>query len=95
MDKSERIHAEMEAKLTQFGETLNQLRRNTELQKERHEAFHRSNIEEIEKRHREAEKKLKELSSAKEHDRGHLSSQLKTFMSDMDEQLREAMTYYK
>lgn len=95
MNKAEKIMAEMEAKMTVFDETINELKQKAQQQTESHEAFQGKHIEEMHTIKKQAANKLKELSDADESHHERLSEELKHFMHDMDLKMREALAYYK
>jgi uncharacterized coiled-coil protein SlyX len=95
MNKTERIRAELEAKMAQFDKTISELKIKAERQNETYSALQRKTIEALEDKKREAERKLDAVSESDGTRHESLSSDLKGFMSDMDDSLRKALGHFK
>ena len=95
MNEKEKIQAEIEAKMTSFNETINELKAAAEKQKEKYGAVHHESIAKVEEKKQRAQKKLEELAASNEHDWHRLDEELKGFMEDIDDSLRQALAYFK
>lgn len=94
MNQKEKIKSEMEAKLTQLGQSIEELKQKAEIQEEKFTSIHRKTIEDLVQNKAKAEQKLQSLTDADEGSRSDMKEELATFMSDMDQRLREALAYF-
>jgi ABC-type Fe3+-citrate transport system substrate-binding protein len=91
MDKKEKYHAEIEARLIKFGETLHEIKTNMEQRKENLPDIR---IDATIRKHEEAKAKVKELKRSDESIWKKVKAELDNLVNDIDEDLRQALAYF-
>ena len=95
MTDREKTQAEIEARLRQFGQTLNELKIKTEQRKEKFNGQMRQTLDTIEGQHEKARRRLTAMSSLTDDDWSSAESDVSHFMDDIDAGLRKAISYFK
>jgi hypothetical protein len=93
MTEHEKLRAEIEARLVKFDESLEVLDREAAKRQEKFDASKRAQLDSIKKQKAEAEAKLREMDGAEEAKKHRLAEELKRYVVDIDENLREALSY--
>ncbi len=92
MDEKTKYRAEVEARLTKFGETLHEITSKRELRDALKPTL---NIDKTVHKHQQATAKLETLSAADSEGWQTAKSDLDTLMDDIDHDLRQALVHYK
>jgi lambda repressor-like predicted transcriptional regulator len=91
MEEKAKYRAEIEAKLTQFGETLNELKTKQELRNETRPTLP---LDTTASKHEAVAAKLRDLESSDDEQGKQLRSEIDTLMSDIDSDLRKALVHF-
>jgi heterodisulfide reductase subunit C len=91
MEEKEKYHAEIDAKLIKFGETLNEIKTKAEQRKKN---LSEISVDDTLRKHKNAKAKLEQLKQSDEdtwqNDKMHLDAQV----NDISEDLRKALAYF-
>ncbi|MEJ2024876.1 MAG: hypothetical protein P8Y00_07650 [Deltaproteobacteria bacterium] len=91
MDEKEKYLAEIEAKLTRFDETINEIRFEMQRQREKRPKI---KIEPAVQKHEKARAKLSSLEQADENSWQIFKKELDNLIKDIDEDLKGALAYF-
>ncbi|MCF8068400.1 MAG: hypothetical protein K9L30_07435 [Desulfobacterales bacterium] len=91
MNEKEKYNAEINARLTKFGETLNEIKIKQELINDRRPALQ---VGAVIRKHQEARSKEEELEKADESTWKTIKSEMDGLMNDIDKELKEALAYF-
>ena len=91
MDDKEKIHAEIEAKMLKFHETLSEIKANA---RKKSGILPDNHMENISKKHEAVQSKLKDLKQADEKSWKKLHHELNTLMGELGDDMREALAYF-
>jgi predicted nucleic acid-binding Zn-ribbon protein len=92
MKEKEKFKAEIESRLRKFDHDLKEIKMKLEQAKENVSEL---NIDEIMEKHKKAESKLAETEQTDESSWGKLKSEIDDLVSDIDNDMRKAITYFK
>ena len=95
MTDREKTRAEIEARLTQLGETINTLRLKAEERQDRFEAPLAQSLDAIESKREEVRGSLSQMESLDDKTYTSTADQLKQHLDDIDGSLREALAHFK
>ena len=95
MSEMEKTRAEIEARLTRIGETVNTLRLKAEQQQDKHAGSLGKSLDAIENKRVEVQKSLQETSNFEERDWSAAVDRLSRHLDDIDASLRQALAYFK
>jgi chromosome segregation ATPase len=92
MNEKEKYKAEMESRLRKFEQELKELKMK---QEQAEEKLTELNIDGIVEKHNKAGNKFREIEQTDESSWGKFKSEIDDLVSDIDNDLRKAITYYK
>jgi chromosome segregation ATPase len=92
MNEKEKYKAEIESRLRKFEQELKELKMK---QEQAEEKLTELDIDTIVEKHNNAGNKLREIEQTDENSWGKLKSEFDDLVSDIDKDLRKAVTYYK
>ncbi|MFZ0483673.1 MAG: hypothetical protein WAL93_09800 [Desulfobacterales bacterium] len=91
MEEKEKYHAEIDAKLIKFGETLNEIKTKAEQRKKN---LSEIGIDGTLRKHKNAKVKLEQLKQSDENTWQDYKVHLDDQVNDINEELRKAMAYF-
>lgn len=91
MEEKEKYHAEIDAKLIKFGETLNEIKTKAEQRKKN---LSEISVDDTLLKHKNARAKLEQLKQMDEGTWQNYKVQLDDQVNDIDEDLRKALAYF-
>jgi len=91
MEEKEKYHAEMEARLMRFGETINEIKTRMEKRKE---SLPNIPIQTTIKKHEDAKAKLAAMEQSDENSWHKFKTELNNLANDIDEDIRESLAYF-
>jgi len=95
MTDREKTYAQIEARLSQFGQTLNTLRIKTEQRQDKFNGQMRQTLDDLEKQHEKARQRLQAMPSLANADWSSAETDVSNFLEDIDAGLRRALAYFK
>ena len=95
MTDREKTRAEIEARLTQLGETINTLRLKAEERQDRFEAPLAQSLDAIESKREEVRGSLPQMETLDEESYRSTVERLKEHLDDIDGSLRQALAHFK
>ena len=90
MNEKEKYRAVIDARLAEFGETLNKIKTKRELRNENRPEL---KIDATFRKHQEAQAKMKELKGSDSSAWETIKTEMDDMMDDIDKELREALAY--
>ena len=91
MNAKEKYRAKIEAKMTSFDETMEEITTKAKMRKPSQADIH---IKALVKKHEDAKAKLKELEKSDEDTWQKIQTELDQLVSDVDEDMRRALAYF-
>jgi hypothetical protein len=91
MNEKEKYSAEIDAKLAEFGETLNEIKTKQEL---RNESRPDLQLDATIRKHQEAQTKATELEGSDLNSWEKIKTEVDGLMNDIDRELRDALAYF-
>ena len=91
MEEKEKYHAEIDAKLIKFGETLNEIKTKAEQRKKN---LSEIGIDDTLRKHKNAKVKLEQLKQSDENTWQDYKVHLDGQVNDINEELRKALAYF-
>jgi len=91
MDEKEKIHAEIEARMLKFHDTLSEIKT---LAQKKSEKLPDSHLNNIFRKHEEAQSKLEDLKKADKKSWKKIHHELDVLMGDLGEDMRKALAYF-
>lgn len=91
MEEKEKYHAEIDAKLIKFGETLNEIKTKAEQRKKN---LSEISVDDTLRKHKNAKAKLEQLKQSDEKTWQDYKVHLDAQVNDIDEDLRKALAYF-
>lgn len=95
MNDRAKTRAEIEARLTRMGQTINELRLKAEAQQDKFQAPLDESLSAIELKREEVQKSLQQIDTIEETEWPSTADKLKRYLDDIDAGLRKAIAYYK
>jgi hypothetical protein len=93
-NERERSRAEIEARLTQLGETINTLRVKAEEQKDKFDMPFGKSLDEIESKREEVRQNLEQIETLEDEQHASTIDKLGRYLEDIDDSLRKALSYF-
>ena len=91
MEEKEKYHAEIDAKLIKFGETLNEIKTKAEQRKKN---LSEISVDDTLRKHKNAKAKLEQLKQSDESSWQSHKMELDDQLNDINEELRKALAYF-
>lgn len=95
MTDREKTQAQLEARMRQFGQTLNELKIKAEQHKEKFNGQMKQTLDTIEGQHDKAHQRLQGMSSLADDAWSSAENDVNHYLDDIDAGLRKALSYFK